>query len=65
MLRKQVSDPLDSLDSPSWPTRPSKSSELEESLVTGLITSFRALQARGGGVVKFELTDYLPQVSFR
>jgi hypothetical protein len=30
MLTKQVSLPVDSLDPPSWPPRPSRSSELEE-----------------------------------
>jgi hypothetical protein len=30
MLTKQVSLPVDSLDPPSWPPRPSRWSELEE-----------------------------------
>ena len=48
MFTKQVSRSLDSLDSPSWPPRRSKSSELEEGLVTGPNRGFCALQELEG-----------------
>jgi hypothetical protein len=40
MFTKQVSRPVDSLDPPSWPPRPSRLSEVEEDLVTGVIRVF-------------------------
>jgi hypothetical protein len=47
MFTKQVSCPLDGVDSPSWPPGPSKLTELEESPGHGPDPSFCALQRHG------------------
>jgi hypothetical protein len=47
MFTKQVSLLVDSLDSPSWPPRPSKGANSKKDLVTGQIGVFVPYRSRG------------------